>query len=364
MQSHRRFFPCWAAVAAVFQIVLFSGLFYRAEAQATSNLPESIAKANALTDLSGVGPYELHARIVINPGTKHAQQGEVTIYRDQTRSRIELQLEDFHQVEVVGEGTRYVSRSRPYPLAGLDVLNSVEDAVQLRPEYLRDKFKKHSRTVGGVPASCFNFKFQFSKVSYCFDDSTGTALEVSNSSGWRGRFSGYTAVGEKSFPTKIELTQPGVPRDVQLSEIHVTGRKFDDTNFAAPQGARAFPVCNGRTATWASWDFDWGTSATENGEVYVYAIVEADGSVHDLTVFGGQYRWMEKEVSKITHRWRFLPALCGSTAITSEAVWPLRRMDWNPGESGPVSWGGEGHTPSQSDFRTYYPPDAANIYRW
>ena len=151
---------------ALEMVLLLAGFFAAAKAQnkstpASPALPEMIARANALTDLSAIGPYELHARIAVNPGSKQEQLGELTIYRDQNRSRLEVQLGDFHQVEVISEGTRYVSRSRPYPLAGLDVLNGVEDAVQLHNEFPREKFKKHFRKGAGAPASCFGRSRRF-----------------------------------------------------------------------------------------------------------------------------------------------------------------------------------------------------------
>jgi len=293
---------------------------------ASPALPKMIARANALTDLSAIGPYEFHARILVEPGSSHSQQGEIMIYRDQARSRMELQLGDFHQVEIVSEGTRYVSRSRPYPLAGLDVLNAVEDAVQLPEQLLADaKIKNRSRTVAGVAASCFDAKRSpVWKTHFCFDSRTGALLEASDYAGQRGRFSGYTAVGEKSFPTRMELTQPGEPRHVELSEIQVTGRKFDDASFAVLQGARAFHVCDGMATARATVDSDWTVSRTEMGKVYVYAVVEADGRVHDLTVYGGD-KWMEKQVSKAVRKWNFLAAQCGTTAIASEVVFPLVR---------------------------------------
>ncbi len=328
MYFRRYFFQPWIGLAMV---LLLAGFFAAAKAQNKTTptspaLPEMIARANALTDLSSAVPYELHARIAVNPGSKNAQQGEITIYRDQARSRMELQLGDFRQVEVISEGTRYVSRSRPYPLAGLDVLNSVEDVVQLREQLLADaKIKNRSRTVAGVAASCFDAKRSpVWKTHFCFDNRTGALLEASDYSGWRGRFSGYTAVGEKSFPTKIELTQPEEPRHVQLSEIQVTGGKFADANFAAPQDARVFPVCDSMATARATVDSDWTVSRNEMGKVYVYAVVEADGRVHDLTVYGGD-KWMEKQVSKAVRKWNFLAAQCGTTAIASEVVFPLVR---------------------------------------
>jgi hypothetical protein len=326
MYFRRYFFHPWIGLAMV---LLLAGFFAAAKAQnktpASPALPEMIARANALTDLSSAVPYELHARIAVNPGSKDAQRGEITIYRDQARSRTELQLGDFHQMEVVSEGKRYVSRSRPYPLAGLDVLNSVEDAVQLPEQLLADaKIKNRSRTVA---ASCFDAKRSpVWKTHFCFDSRTGALLEASDYAGRQGRFSGYAAAGEKSFPTKMELTQPGDPRHIELSDIHVTSKKLDDASFAAPQGALAFPACDAMSRAWMATSPDWTIPGTGRGEVYLYAIVEADGSAHDLSVYGGHSKRLQRKVAKLVRDWNFLPARCGSTEVASEVLLPLVRV--------------------------------------
>ena len=335
MQSHRHFFSRWARAAKIIPIVTILGLCRVAEAQVNPTLGEMIAKANSLTDLSSAVPYELHARIVVEAGSEKAQQGEVTIYRDHVRSRIELQLSDFHQVVVVDEGKRYVSRSRSYPLAGLDVLNEVEDAVQVHNEFAGTKFKNHLRSIGGIPASCFEKQVGYSKIRFCFDSNTGAVLEISDYSGLQSRFSAYAAAGAKSFPARIELRQPGKPRRVELSDIQVTTRTFDDASFAVPRGANAFPACGRAAAAWPLLDEPWEISRTRVGEVYVYAIVEADGRAHDLTIYGGS-KWVQREVSKMARKWDFVPARCGRTTIASEAVLPLVRV-YGAGDSSGAS---------------------------
>jgi len=358
MCFRRYFFHSWIGLAIV---PLLAGFFTPAKAQikttAGSALAEKIARSNALTDLSSIVPYELHARIAVEPGSSNAKQGEISIYRDHNRSRTELQLGDFHQVEIVMEVTRYVSRSRPYPLAGLDMLNGVEDAVQLPQQLLADaKIQNRSRTVGGVDASCFDARRSPAwKTHFCFDSRTGALLEASDYSGWQGAFSGYRAVGEKSFPAKMELAQPGKPKHVELSEIQVTSRNFEDASFAVPQGARAFALCNGAARPQARLqDANWITSGGETGDVYVYAIVEADGSMHDLMVYGGHHRWMEKEVSRLTRRWKFPAVQCGATMIASEVVLPLVRVAFGS-DSGTSS-----STYDSRDNTSSYDPFARN----
>jgi hypothetical protein len=192
--------------------------------------------------------------------------------------------------------------------------------------------------VAGVAASCFDAKRSpVWKTHFCFDSRTGALLEASDYAGRQGRFFGYASAGEKSFPTKMELTQPGKPRHVELSEIQVTGRKFDDASFAVPQGARAFAVCDGKPTVRDTLNSDWLVSDSPMGQVYVYAVVEANGRVHDLTVYGWRDKRLVKRLSKQVRDWTFLAARCGYTAIASEAVWSVVRvapkLDYSSGTS-------------------------------
>ena len=116
-------------------------------------------QANALTDLSSAVPYELHARITVNPGSKDAQQGEITIYRDQFRSADGVADSEFSP-----GGSHQRRHALCFPLAAISpgragLLNSVEAAVHLRELFPADaKFSTSSRTVPGVAATCFDAK--------------------------------------------------------------------------------------------------------------------------------------------------------------------------------------------------------------
>jgi hypothetical protein len=313
----------------------------KAQDKTTANpaLAEMIARSNALTDLSTAGPYELHAQIVVDPGSQHAQQGEITIDRDHDGSRMELQLGDFHQVEVFSQGARYVWRSRPYPVIGLETLDGLEVALQLRSAFPpQTKYSQENRRrVSGVPASCIDARPPFEKkLRFCFDTRTGALLEASDSRGWRGRFSEYAAAGKGMFPGRMELTLPGEPRHLEFAQVHVTSQTFDDVRFAQPQGALAFAGCNRMAAALPLAGGDWTILNRQRGEVYLYAIVEADGRVHDLKAYGTNDKGLQREVTKQALNWNFVPARCGKTAVASEILLPLNRVysyDWVSGSS-------------------------------
>jgi len=340
MYFRRYFFQPWISLATV---VLLAGFFATARAQnkpqASPALPEMIARANALTDLSAIGPYELHAQITVNPGSEHEQQGEITIDRDHNGLRTELQLGDFRQVEVFSQEARYVWRSRPYPVIGLETLDGLEVALQLRTAFPpQTKYSQEiRRSVSGVPASCIDARPPFEKkLRFCFDTRTGALLEASDSRGWRGRFSEYAAAGNGMFPGRMELTLPGEPRHLEFAQVHVTTQTFDDVRFAQPQGALAFAACNRMAAAAPLAGLDWTILNRQRGEVYLYAIVEADGRVHDLKAYGTNNKWLQREVTMQAQSWRFAPARCGTTAVASEVLLPLRpapEWDYSSGTS-------------------------------
>ena len=302
-----------------------------------SALPESIARANALTDLSAIGSYQLHAHIIVDPRSAREQQGEITIYRDHNRSRLELQLGDFRQVEIISAGTRYVWRSQQYPMIGLQTLEGLEHVVQMRTVFpWNTKFSQgRKQMVKGVAAVCFEAKGPYTgKMRFCFDQQRGTVLEASDHFGWRGRFLDYAAAGTSLFPTRIEFKEDVAPRHAELNEIRVSGRKFDDASFAIPPGAHAFTMCGTTTRALPVTGTEWNIPLRQKGQVYLYAIVDADGSAHNITAYGTKNKRLQQEVNKLALQWNFVPARCGRTSVASEILLPLMRaysVDWGAG---------------------------------
>ena len=370
MHSRRQLLP-YKKFAVFFSLLAlltaFSGNIQsqgKSQAASPQPLPAMLARANALTDLGTATPYELHAQIVVEPGAKHEQQGTITMYRDHGRARTEIQLGDFHQTEVVREDTRYVSRSWPYPLAGLDVLDDVQSAlhfIELFPA--RTKFgKAYQRMIGGTTASCYDAHLAYlGKMRFCFDPASGAVLDASDYAGWKGRFSGYRAAGSRMFPSTMELVQPLKPRHVEISKIQITQRQFADSDFAAPAEAHAFAVCASPSKATPDLGTRWVQARQHDPEAYLYAIVEADGTAHDIAVYGASHKWIEREVRKLATEGSFTAAHCGATAVSSELVLPLAQ--YQPGSN---SYSGEsGSSPSTSN---YYPDtnywNLANSGRW
>lgn len=313
-------------------LVLLASLYGNSAGQSHDGaiLQKANARSNTLTDLTAAVPYQLHARVVINPGEREEMRGEITIYRDRDRSRTELTLGDFREVKGTVGTRQYVLRNG-YPLTGLEVLDDLASAIYLRTWFpSHTKFSQSSvHEIAGVPADCQNAKIpNMGKIRFCFDHATGAVLHVSDFEGWQGEFSDYQATGNLLFPRTMKLKQAYQPKRLELSEIKITQTAFDAAAFLVPAGAREFASCG----SVAGHDFTTGGWIVERKkpEVYLYAVVEADGSVHDLKAYGGKSKWAERQVAKQARKWRFFPASCDGTAVASEILLPLGRF-YSPG---------------------------------
>ena len=321
----------WRSMAV--PIILLAVLYGAASGQPRDGaiLQKSAERSNQLTDLSSATPYKLHAKVIVEPGSRQEKQGELTIYRDAGNSRIELRFNDFHQVRLIlkDKQREYVSRAGTL-LPGLEFLDDLEDALHLRNWFPpKTKFSERSTgEIGGVQADCQSAKLPWiGRIGLCFDRVTGVIVHVSDPSGLRWDFVDYPAGGKFLFPRTMRLKQAYQPRHLELREINLTQMVFDTAAFAIPAGAREFEACGSKPTMHGGAPWDW-VSNPAKPEVYLYAVVEADGSLYDLQVYG-RSKWAEHDVTKRVRKKTFTPASCGGKPVAAEMLLRLaqRRPD-------------------------------------
>ncbi|HEY5028958.1 MAG TPA: hypothetical protein VIK39_11155 [Candidatus Angelobacter sp.] len=321
--------------AHVVSIALLIALCGRAGAQSQAGTAfiHAAERSNKLTDLSSMNSYELRARVIIEPGSQQEKRGEITIYHEPDRSRTDLRFADFHQVKLLMDGKQYLSRSGP-PQIELDVLDDLQGAVHVRawfPE--KTKFSKELTTKSkDRPVDCQSARIPYDgKAKACFDPATGAVVKVSNSEGVQWTFSGYKTVGAVLFPGAARLTRFNGVKHLELQEIRVTQTSFPTTAFSIPAGEREIASC-GRLPnlrySGGLWDWEFRPG---NPEVYLYAVVEADGSFHDVQAFG-RSKWAEHDVATKVRKDRFDPAYCNGEAVRAEILLPLAQKRPDLGE--------------------------------
>jgi len=206
-------------------------------------------------------------------------------------------------------------------LPGLEFVDDLEDALHLRNWFpSKTKFSERSADeIGGVLADCQSAKLpEIGRIRFCFDRVSGVVVHVSDPSGLRWDFADYPAGGKFLFPRTMRLNQAYQPRHLELKEINVTQIVFDAAAFAIPAGAREFEACGSKPTLHGGAPWDW-ISNPAKPEVYLYAVVEADGSLDDLRVYGHS-KWAEHDVTKKARKKTFTPARCGGKPVAAEML--------------------------------------------
>jgi hypothetical protein len=285
-----------------------------------------LQKAHELSGPSLLLSYEMHAAVVTNPGAPTEKHGKLTIYRDKDRLLTDLQVEDYRETKLTLGNKQYITRSIPYPVPGLGHL--------VETSYTWDRLAEDGdATLGNVShkkvqnaaADCFDVKGH-EKHRLCFDVTRNVLLE--NLDQQRAfEFSDYQAAGQQLFPHKItvllELEKSEQPI-LTIQEIDVRKAQFADTVFAVPEHALELDTCEAMVPAKAMQmprpSFGM-TTVRRNASarvVRVYAIVNKEGSLENVKILSSDAE-VRQAVQDVITKWRYSPAMCGSSPVASEA---------------------------------------------
>jgi hypothetical protein len=106
-----------------FAIVFVSSSRGKGPSQTPQQLIESSRKAS---DFSQIGPYQLHATAVLNPGGSKEVKGQITVLRDGDLYRSELQLAQYREVRWVNGNKLYIGRSQEVPVIKTTLLRRLD----------------------------------------------------------------------------------------------------------------------------------------------------------------------------------------------------------------------------------------------
>src|ERR1051326_5874887 len=158
--------------------------------------------AHQASDLTPLLPYQLQARIVINPGTENEKKGVITIYRDHNQSRSDLRVQDYQEIKVVRGNKLYIYRSTPLPVPQLGRLANIDHYWdKLREDGDAKLGDVSHKKVQNAAADCFDVKGQ-QRHRLCFDPARKVLLEIMDQRR-ATEFTGYTDVDGHLFPGKI-----------------------------------------------------------------------------------------------------------------------------------------------------------------
>jgi len=279
--------------------------------------------ASKLTDLSSLYPYQISARVTINRGTKIEKSGVVTIYREKTDYRYELQVEDYGEV-VMRKGDRFYTWYSAFPAPELGTLRSIGKwPKELVANAVTGRASK--KKIGNTDVWCIDLKSPRNwRSRACFDHAKAVLLEVSDKH-QKESFLDYQSIDEQQFPGKIRIVRPGLGQNIEL-DIHIQKISPGPATMEVPKGAHEFETCDDKQPPELVSEIFSNPRLIPiySGKpivAYFYAVIDKKGEMHDLAVYSPTGRANEKEWKEMAQAWRFKPATCNGRPVISE--WQL-----------------------------------------
>jgi hypothetical protein len=302
-----------------------------------------LQKAHELSGPSMILPYEMHAAVIINPGASNEKHGRITIYRDKDRSLTELMVEDYRETKLTLGNKLYITRSTPYPVPDLGRLVETDHAWDRLAEDGDASLGNVShKKAQNTPADCFDVKGQ-EKHRLCFDVARHVLLEKLDQQR-AYEFSDYQAAGQQLLPHKITvlLEEEKSERPIlSIQEIDVKKANFADTAFAIPEHPLELDTCEAMVPAKPlqtprpSFGMTVARRNAAARVVRVYAIVNKEGNLENVKILSGDPE-VRQAVQEVINKWRYSPAMCGSSpvAVEKDIQIPFSDMGGGGGDAG------------------------------
>jgi hypothetical protein len=299
----------------------------RAQSAPLPDARQLLQGAHEVSGLTQVLPYSVHAAIVINPGESNEKKGQITIYRDQDRSRTDLQVEEYREIKVTLGNKLYIWRSTPAPVPALGRLAETDHTWDRLAEDGEAKLGDVSRKkVQNTSAVCFEVKGE-QRRHLCFDPARKVLLENLDQR-VAVQFTDYTALDQLLLPRKItvlaELEKSEKPILV-LQDIDVQKARFAATSFSVPEHSMEFETCEKMQPAkpLQTPRPEFGNQLVRKylgagvPSVNVYGIIDKDGNLQNIKILSSDAE-VQQSIREALKKWRYSPAMCGSSPVAAE----------------------------------------------
>ena len=214
-----------------------------------------------------------------------------------------------------------------YELSGMLYLQSV---LRVRSTQTLGKVKNRKRD--GIQQECVEVKWsRATDRTLCFDDSNGALIGIEYPQDSyqapplisRIEFGTFHSVGGKLFPYDVRALNDGkVIAAVKVREI-TEPKELNAALFSPPANSVLWPQCDDMQDAEPTYRVRVNYSSAAHvhgvrGKVILYAVVEADGSLSNVTVIRGIRPDLNTAVLEAVRQWRYKPAQCGQTPIRVE----------------------------------------------
>lgn len=282
-----------------------------------------VQRAAAQTNFTDT-PIALHAKVTI-AGLKGKPTGTYDVVRlSPERVREELTFGTYREVRVIRGNQLFVQRnSAAQPLPANYAVQAL-GGVMVRPVQPQEEISQISHQKReGVASTCISLKSGRTGRTTCFSDADGTLIERA-SVNFRSTYSDYKPYKNKRIPGLIR-TYEGKSLIAELIVTGIEEPAAEPSAFEPSASARSFGYCEDETHSRLEHQErpQYPPSARakfQQGTVGVYAVIGADGNLHDVAVVQSAGPELDNATLYALAGWRYRPAMCGGAPIETETV--------------------------------------------
>jgi len=328
------------AVILIFASLLLQSGNSSANGKETTSPEALISRALLQQDVwtDGTKPMLMRAEIQVTNAKGASVKGNYVLnWVSLSQWREEIRFADYDRLRV-GNAKGYWQKSalsyQPEFIFQLDTMIHLKDALRIGATQHFGKVR--TREKNGVRCECAEVKWTTATDrEMCFDQGSGALVSVEYPRDSfpreisRMEYDAFKKLDEKSVPYEIRALRDGkIVAALTILEIEkTTGR--DPSLFEAPVDAESWDHCDDmQQAVVATQAIPrYPQSARDNhvqGEVILYGVVEADGSVSHITVIQQAAPELVSAAVEAVRQWRYKPASCGHRPVRVEISIPVR----------------------------------------
>jgi hypothetical protein len=282
--------------------------------------------AHKASDLTSLGPYVLHATVVVNPGNRDERRGKLTIFRDHDRARVSLEFPGYAEERVISGDKVYI-----HPEQWMLFAEGLSEFDQSWDPGRAQKFSIRAHpTFGNVHAEksherdawCMDEKFGSGKNWLCFDAATSMLLRDGSSGKNRKEFLDHTSAGTQLYPQKVQVFRENLA-PFEVDQISVTPTPLTEDVFKVPENSIEVEGCEAKTPPKATStpEPDFPKAARDSKQqatVVLYTFVTKEGRIGAVQALVTDRYGFSRNAEEKVKTWRFKPATCNGHPVASE----------------------------------------------
>ncbi len=300
-----------------------------AQADPSQEATALLTRAAELSDIRSAGtpPFRLRAHVRLLGYPQGTLEGTyLLVWVSPERWREEMTFPGYQQLRIANDGKVWRQRNLDYqPLRVWQWEETRELTRHLKPLPGQRLTRDRHRNRKGALLQCLELKGKRGwGRELCFDSNSGT-LQRHESFFIAHEYADYVAWGNKCFPRIMRAYE----NDTLVVEAHVeeltSAGTPDATIFAQPSGAQEWPWCPDPQPAKALEKnrpphLPRPRIGRFSGVVSVYAVIGADGKLHNATVVQTAGTALDAATLEALNGWRYQPATCSGAPVPAETV--------------------------------------------